>query len=118
MNTQKNSKINRKPKEAALPFSTHRNVYPASNADFQEPPAKDTVVLIAKAVSYYSPKDEDAFFEWLTKIKSIIKCYGVRDELFLHAKSNVVSQEDLRELVALFCRYNIDTNQLKVFIAK
>ncbi len=72
-------------------------------------------ILICKRVKYYSINDEAAFFEWIHKIKSIMKYDGVRDELYLYIKSNVIDHADMRELFGLFRRYKINTKQLQVF---
>ena len=72
--------------------------------------------LICKSVWYYSMIDEDLFFEWVKKIPSISTFNGVKDELYLHLTKNCLPDEDLRELLALFYRYQIDMKQFKVFL--
>lgn len=74
------------------------------------------IILLCKRVIYFSPTDEEFFFEWITSIKSIIKVDGIRDELYLHIKNRSISDKDLRELLALFYRYKVDMKQLKVFL--
>ncbi len=74
------------------------------------------VKLICKKVLFYSSGDEDIFFEWISKIKSIKKFEGVGDELHLYLRSSRISDKGLRELSALFHRYSIDTKQLQQFI--
>jgi hypothetical protein len=71
-----------------------------------------------KRVKFYSPHDEDAFFEWINKIKSVTKYDGKLDELYLYIKNKNISNKDLRELIALFYRYNIDMKQLRIFLTK
>lgn len=61
-------------------------------------------------------KDEDAFFEWVYKIKSIIKIEGIGTELYLYCKNKNISRIDLKEIISLFYRYNIDMKQLKIFL--
>lgn len=73
-------------------------------------------VLKCKSVWYYSPLDEDLFFEWIKKIPSIIKYEGKHDELLIYVQSEIISDNDLRELLALFYRYKIDMNQLTIFL--
>jgi hypothetical protein len=70
------------------------------------------------SVRYYSPKDEDMFFEWISRIPCIIKWDGIRDELYLYVKAKKISNENLRELLALFYRYKIDMKQLQIFLNK
>ena len=75
------------------------------------------ITLICKAVTYYSSFDEDLFFEWLKKIKSITKYDGKLDELYFYVASAAISDDDLRELLALFYRYKIkNMEQLKLFL--
>ena len=76
------------------------------------------VVLVCKRVWYYSSTDEDMFFEWISRIKCIATYDGVRDELYLYINTKRVSNENLRELLALFYRYKIDMKQLQIFLNK
>jgi hypothetical protein len=73
----------------------------------------DFVVFEATHVSYFSPFDEDAFFEWLGKLPCTFRGKGAT--LFISLKKGDVSDEVLRELVALFQRYGVDLKQLAVF---
>jgi hypothetical protein len=72
--------------------------------------------LTCKRVIFYSHKDEDTFFEWIKKIPSITHFEGARDELYLDMVSNIISDEDLKDLIALFYRYKIDMKQLCMFL--
>jgi hypothetical protein len=73
--------------------------------------------ILCKSIQYYSSFDEDLFFEWVKKIKSITKFDGKHDELYLHFESKTIDDDDLRELLALFHRYKIKhINQLKLFL--
>ncbi len=79
------------------------------------------LALVCKAVKFCHQFDEDAFFDWIKKIPSIISFEypgdeGIRDELHLTVKSARISDEDLRAIIGLFCKYDIDMRQLKVFI--
>jgi hypothetical protein len=78
--------------------------------------SKATIKLICKSVWFYSNIDEDLFFEWIKKIPSIIRCDGRGDELYLYVNNAHISDDDLRELLALFYRYKIDMRQLQVFL--
>lgn len=71
--------------------------------------------LICKSVLFNSPYDEDAFFEWIKKIKCITSFDGRGDELYLYFKSKRISKRDIYELFGLFERYKINKKQLKVF---
>lgn len=74
------------------------------------------IILVCNEIWYLSIIDEDLFFEWIKRIPSIIKFNGLGDELYLHISSTTIAEGDLRELLALFCRYNIDMKQLRVFL--
>ena len=74
------------------------------------------VKLICKRVKFYSHGDEDVFFAWISKIKVIKKYEGVGDELHLYVASSKISDKGLREISALFYRYNINMEQLQQFI--
>lgn len=71
--------------------------------------------LICKRVTYYSDGDEKAFFEWLMSIGCIKELSGVGDELHLHIPRRRISNADLRELLAISERYEIDMKQLAQF---
>ncbi len=79
---------------------------------------KTNIILVCKAVNYYSSHDEAAFFEWIKKIPSIIKVDGLHDELYLDIESKDITDNELRELIALFYRYKVSMNQLAVFLNK
>jgi hypothetical protein len=68
--------------------------------------------LIAKSVSYYSDGDETAFFRWLDSIPCVIDYHGVHDELQINIAHEKVDKYDIRELIALFYRYNVELKQL------
>lgn len=77
------------------------------------------LVLICKKTTFYSLKDEDAFFESIKKIDCIEKFEGVYDELHLYIACLDLHDEDLRDLIALFYRYKIrKMNQLAIFLNK
>ena len=74
------------------------------------------VKLICKKVIFYFQKDEDAFFEWLKKIKCLDHTSAARDELYLHIKKKNISDDDLRNLIGLFYRYKVNMKQLQIFL--
>ena len=75
------------------------------------------LTLICKSVSYYSSFDEDLFFDWIKKIPSIKNHVGKHNELYLYLENTQISDDDLRELLALFYRYKIkDMKQLQLFL--
>lgn len=72
--------------------------------------------LIGKKIKFYSQKDEEAFFEWIKRIECIERFEGAGDELYLYIASDKVHDFDLRELLALFYRYDIEMKQLQKFL--
>src|SRR5438128_1678362 len=79
---------------------------------------ENTNNLVCESVRFYSPKDEDAFFEWIKKIHCIKNFFGVGKTLYLEAVGNEITDADLDELLGLFYRYNIDMKQLKRFLTE
>lgn len=78
------------------------------------------VILNCGVIKFCHLFDEDAFFDWIKKIPSIIRFEYPpikipRDELHLMVKSNQIPDEDLRAIIGLFYKYDIDMKQLKVF---
>jgi hypothetical protein len=76
---------------------------------------KEAVILQARRVRYYSPLDENVFFEWLNRVPAVTRCEGRGDVLYIHVNGEVMDEMALRELLALFYRYGVDLAQLAVF---
>lgn len=74
--------------------------------------------LVCRKVGYYSNFDEDAFFEWIKKIKCIEKFEGAGYELYLDLYDRELSSEDIHEIAALFLRYKINMKQLAEFLTE
>ena len=64
---------------------------------------------------YYSAGDERAFFEWLNRIRCVGRIGGSGPELQIHVRGRKVSSTCLRELIALFSRYQVPMGQLAQF---
>lgn len=73
--------------------------------------------LVCTSIWYYSARDEDMFFEWIKNIKAIIRYDGVGSDLYLYVNKADLTDDDLRELLALFYRYKIDVKQLAQFLS-
>lgn len=73
------------------------------------------MVLKATGIQYGSTHDEDAFFEWLAKIPAVTQFHGRVRTLYIHLDPAVVDDEVLRDLIALFHRYDVDLRQLRCF---
>lgn len=74
------------------------------------------VTLILTPLIFYSAYDEDAMFEWLNKIKSVISYRGIGRELHVYVVSKNIPKLDLIELMGLFDRYGYSIEPLKVFM--
>lgn len=75
-----------------------------------------TVVLEVVGLTYYSQKDEDAFFEWAQKIKSVTEIGGHGNTDTISVRLDLVDQDDVREFLALFHRYGVDKKQLVALV--
>jgi hypothetical protein len=64
---------------------------------------------------YYSHSDEAAFFHWLQSIPGVTGVRGQGRELVIRLKSKRLSQTALRELIALYRRYNGRMSELQQF---
>ncbi|WP_332878073.1 hypothetical protein [Massilia sp. S19_KUP03_FR1] len=64
---------------------------------------------------YYSRSDEAAFFGWLQSIPCVTGVQGQGRELIIRLKSKRLSQASLRELLALYRRYEGDMSELAQF---
>lgn len=73
-----------------------------------------SLTLVATEVVYYSPLDENAFFQWLDKIGCVARYEGRGSDLTI-SLSREPDDDELRELIALFYRYGVDMRQLAIF---
>ncbi len=78
----------------------------------------EKVQLNFGGVRYASDIDEQMFFDWLSKIKSIVKIEGKGRDLFVYFSRKDINEQDLRELIALCNRYHVNMKQLEVFLNK
>jgi len=67
---------------------------------------------------YNSKLDEDAFFWWLGKIPCVIECKGESERLHIFVNQDKTDKQNLSELMALFYRWQINIEQLKVLLNK
>jgi hypothetical protein len=70
--------------------------------------------LVATGVRYGSQGDEDVFFHWLARIGCVGEPWGRVRDLYIPIVSDPTDDE-LRELIALFHRYAVDLRQLATF---
>ena len=66
--------------------------------------------------TFYSAYDEDVFFTWLKSISCVVDIVGYRRRLNVHIENIDITDEQLRELLSLFQRYNIRMKALEVFL--
>lgn len=71
--------------------------------------------LHCKNATFYSEKDELTFFEWIGTVPCIKKREHLSDTVVLHVRTKKISDTCLRELLALFFRYEIEMTQLGQF---
>lgn len=76
--------------------------------------ARNDTHLVATGVRYLSQGDETSFFEWLRRIKCIQNVRGEGGSLLMEL-GEPPTDDDLRELIGLFYRYDIDMRQLAEF---
>jgi len=72
-------------------------------------------MLVCTPLRFYTPEDEELFFNWIKKITSIEKFKGVGVALNLYIISNDIPDNDILNLMGLFDRYRFDTKQLEIF---
>jgi hypothetical protein len=72
--------------------------------------------LLADEVIYFSMGDEDSFFAWLQRISSVVATEGVGRSLRISIDDARLSDEDLKELIALFQRYHVEMKQLSQLV--
>jgi hypothetical protein len=71
-------------------------------------------LLRCKRVWFFSTGDEKAFFGFAAGIKAVREVSGEVDEILLQVVSRP-SETSLRDLIALFYRYDIEMSQLRQF---
>jgi hypothetical protein len=70
------------------------------------------IQIEATDVHYYSEHDEDVFFSWLAKIPCVEGHRGYLRTVYIRLACDLLREEDVRELIALYQRYNIDMGSL------
>lgn len=66
--------------------------------------------LVVRLGTYYSAGDEASFFSRLNSLRCVQRVQGMHDGLHIHLKRP--SDRDLRELIALLFRYDLDMSSL------
>ena len=65
------------------------------------------LILIFEPLKFYSPDDEDLFFEWINKINCIESYKGISTQLELIVSCQPISFNDFLNLNGLFKRYKL-----------
>lgn len=71
--------------------------------------------LLIKERTYYSQRDEDAFFAWLQAIPGVVKVVGTPEGLVVTLRSRRLSENALRDMLALHFRYGLPMRALAQF---
>ncbi|MCO7187659.1 MULTISPECIES: hypothetical protein [unclassified Pseudoalteromonas] len=73
--------------------------------------------LEAKSVKFLSPADEQSFFDRLNALSCVNDVFGQGFSIIIETDKSL-DDEELREIIALFYRYNVNMKQLKGFLSK
>jgi hypothetical protein len=65
-----------------------------------------------ESTEYWSEGDETAHFAWLRRIPCIREIKGSGTRVYLRITDNSVTDNDFRELIAVYRRYGGDIHQL------
>lgn len=74
-----------------------------------------TTLVWRAPLRYLSRGDEAAFFTWLGSIPGVVSVVGSGRELQIRLRSRRLSQQGLRELIALYTRYGGHLGELAQF---
>lgn len=78
---------------------------------------KKYMKLEAKSIKFLSTADEQSFFDRLNALSCVNDVFGQGFSIIIDTDKSPDDKE-LRELIALFYRYNVDMKQLRVFLSK
>lgn len=70
------------------------------------------IIIHAPSVLFYSMLDEEMFFKALEAIPSISAVDGEREVTHIHVNPEVLTWHDLRNLIGICERHNIDMHEL------
>lgn len=66
---------------------------------------------------YYSYLDEENFFKWIESNPAVTAVERQGGRLIISFKSARIAEQDLRDLIAVFARYQISMRDIKKFAA-
>ncbi|MCW2314683.1 hypothetical protein [Rhodoblastus acidophilus] len=74
--------------------------------------------IVVKEPRFFSSLDETAFFEWLQRIPGITSIIGSSAGLSADIEKTSFDDNSLRELIALYHRYDLDFNDIEVLVTQ
>lgn len=74
------------------------------------------IVLTVPSVTFYSENDERSFFEWLGRMPCVQETRGMGTDILITLQSRVIPDQCLKELIAIFCRYELKAKELANFL--
>ena len=75
-------------------------------------------IIKFKTPEFGSQGDERALFEWVTRLNCVREVGGAGWDTEIRLRRSRLSNDDFRELLALFHRYGIDKRVLRPFVRK
>lgn len=72
--------------------------------------------LIYKNANFFCSNDQYFFYERLKRIKCIISTEWQGDDIIIHLKRSVLTEDNMYDFLFLFKRYQIDMTQLRPFL--
>lgn len=69
-----------------------------------------------RQIVFFSQGDENAFFSWLQGIEGIESVQGAPEGLIIGLEGEDLPEMSLRELLAIYRRYDGDMKELAVFL--
>lgn len=76
---------------------------------------KSIVLVVPQPNPYYSYMDEKHFFSWLEEIDEVSHVTGNASVLEVELEAEMLSDDGLADLIALFHRYRLDMQCLRQF---
>jgi hypothetical protein len=74
-----------------------------------------TELIWKSSMQYYSQSDEASFLSWLQSIPGVVRTEGRGRELAIYLRSKRLSEESLRELIAIYKRYHGNMAEVSQF---
>lgn len=72
-----------------------------------------TAELLTKLPTFFSDIDEESLFNWLTRLEAVRETRGEGRFLRIQVATEQLEEDSLRELIALFKRFDLDMTELQ-----